>query len=46
MSGEIHRQALQDGMISFRSAALLKIAEGVTAPEEIRRVFPADFFQP
>ncbi len=44
-AGEIYRQALQDGMLSFRSAALLKITAGETSPEEIRRVFPAEFLQ-
>jgi type II secretory ATPase GspE/PulE/Tfp pilus assembly ATPase PilB-like protein len=42
-AGEIYRQALRDGMISFRSAALIKIADGETTPQEIRRVFPAEF---
>lgn len=44
-AGDIYRQALQDGMISFRSAALLKIADGETSPDEVRRVFPAEFLQ-
>jgi general secretion pathway protein E len=44
-AGEIYRQALQAGMIAFRSAALLKIADGETSPEETCRVFPAEFLQ-
>jgi len=44
-AGEIYRQALADGMISFRSAALLKIADGETSPDEVRRVFPVEFLQ-
>ncbi len=44
-AGEIYRQALQDGMISFRSAALLKVADGETSAAEVRRVFPAEFLQ-
>jgi type II secretory ATPase GspE/PulE/Tfp pilus assembly ATPase PilB-like protein len=44
-AGEIYRQALQDAMISFRSAAMLKIAAGETSAEEVRRVFPVEFLQ-
>ena len=35
------QQALADGMISFRQAALLKVASGDTTVEEVFRVLPA-----
>lgn len=44
-AGEIYRQALHEGMISFRTAALLKVANGETSPEELHRVFPAEFLR-
>lgn len=44
-AGEIYRLALQEGMIPFRTAAFLKVADGETTSEEIRRVFPVDFLQ-
>jgi type II secretory ATPase GspE/PulE/Tfp pilus assembly ATPase PilB-like protein len=44
-AGEIYRLALQEGMIPFRTAAFLKVADGATSPDEIRRVFPFDFLQ-
>lgn len=42
-SGETYRQALAEGMISFRKAAALRIAEGDTSAAEIRRVLPREF---
>jgi type II secretory ATPase GspE/PulE/Tfp pilus assembly ATPase PilB-like protein len=44
-AGDIYRHALQEGMIPFRSAAFLKVADGETDPDEIRRVFPVEFLQ-
>jgi general secretion pathway protein E len=44
-AGEIYRLALQEGMVPFRSAAFLKVANGETGTEEIHRVFPVEFLQ-
>ncbi len=38
---EIHRVALERGMLDFTRAALLKTAQGVTGVEEIGRLIPA-----
>ncbi len=38
----IRDQAIADGMIEFRKAALLKVAQGVTSTEEVFRVIPTD----
>src|SRR5262245_21702594 len=37
----VARQAISEGMIDFRRAALLKVAEGVTTFDEIQRVVPS-----
>lgn len=37
----ISRQAISDGMLDFRRAALLKVAAGLTTFDEIQRVLPA-----
>src|SRR5262245_27425971 len=37
----VARQAVEEGMIDFRRAALLKVAEGVTTFDEIQRVVPS-----
>jgi type II secretory ATPase GspE/PulE/Tfp pilus assembly ATPase PilB-like protein len=39
----IRRQAIQDGMIEFRHAALLKVAQGHTSIEEVVRVVPWEY---
>lgn len=39
----IRDQALADGMRDFKSNALLKVARGVTAIEEVFRVIPAEY---
>ncbi len=39
--GEIHRTAIARGMLDFRRAALLKLAQGVISVEEMSRVIPA-----
>ena len=39
----IRDQALADGMLDFKSSALLKVARGVTAIEEVFRVIPAEY---
>lgn len=38
---EIERQAIALGMVEFRRAALLKVAQGVTSIEEMMRVVPS-----
>ena len=40
----IHQRALDEGMIDFRRAALLKVAQGVTSFEELQRVLPSAEF--
>lgn len=40
-SAEIHRAALERGMLDFSRAALLKTAQGVTGIEDIGRLIPA-----
>lgn len=42
-SNEIEEVAIQAGMIEFRRAALLKVAEGVTSTEDILRDVPAEY---
>jgi len=38
--GEISQQAIDDGMLDFRRASLLKVALGETSFDEILRVVP------
>jgi type II secretory ATPase GspE/PulE/Tfp pilus assembly ATPase PilB-like protein len=38
----IYEQAMKSGMIDFRLAGLLKVAQGVTSMEELFRVIPAE----
>jgi len=40
-ASEIHRVALERGMLDFSRAALLKTAQGVTGVEEIGRLVPS-----
>ncbi|MCC7337231.1 MAG: type II/IV secretion system protein [Pirellulaceae bacterium] len=40
-SAEIHRAALERGMLDFSRAALLKTAQGITGIEDIGRLIPA-----
>jgi type IV pilus assembly protein PilB len=37
---EIHRAATAEGMLTLRQAALLKVAQGRTTMQEVRRVVP------
>jgi type II secretory ATPase GspE/PulE/Tfp pilus assembly ATPase PilB-like protein len=37
---EIHTRAVQEGMLTLRQSALLKLAQGRTTMEEVRRVVP------
>ena len=39
---QIREQAIRDGMLEFRKAALLKVAKGETSTEEVFRVIPSD----
>ncbi len=39
---ELHRAAIESGMLDFRRVALLKVAKGVTSIEEMTRVLPAE----
>jgi type II secretory ATPase GspE/PulE/Tfp pilus assembly ATPase PilB-like protein len=41
-SGEIERQAEREGLLDFRRAALVKIAQGATNIEEVLRAVPAE----
>ncbi|MFO0866844.1 MAG: GspE/PulE family protein [Gemmataceae bacterium] len=41
--GEMYRHALNKGMLSFRTNAWLRIANGETTIEEARRVLPPEF---
>lgn len=40
-TAELHAAAVKRGMLDFRKAALLKMAQGVTSAEEMMRVIPA-----
>jgi type II secretory ATPase GspE/PulE/Tfp pilus assembly ATPase PilB-like protein len=40
---EIEQKAIQHGMLEFRRAALLKVAQGVTSIEEMMRVVPSAY---
>ena len=37
-ANQIHKQAINEGMVTLRSDALKKLAEGITSPEEVVRV--------
>ena len=39
-SREIHARAITEGMLTLRQAALLKVAQGRTTMEEVRRAVP------
>ena len=41
----LRRKAIDEGMLDFRRAALLKVADGSTSLEEIFRVIPFEFLQ-
>jgi type II secretory ATPase GspE/PulE/Tfp pilus assembly ATPase PilB-like protein len=41
---DIERQAVASGMIEFRRASLLRVAQGVTSIEEVLRVMPPECF--
>ncbi len=43
---EIRDKAVEEGMLSMRCSALLKVADGVTSTEEVIRVIPAEHLLP
>jgi len=42
----IRKKAVEEGMIEFRHAAVLKVAQGLTSIEEVVRVLPAEYLLP
>lgn len=42
-TNQLREQALKDGMLDFKSNALLKVARGITSIEEVFRVIPAEY---
>jgi type II secretory ATPase GspE/PulE/Tfp pilus assembly ATPase PilB-like protein len=43
---QIRDQAVKEGMLDVRRAALLKVAEGVVSTEELMRVIPTEYLLP
>ena len=39
----IHKKAVEDGMVEFRRAALIKVANGETSVEEVFRTIPPEY---
>ena len=39
-ASELHNRAVEDGMLDFRRAALLKVAQGITTFDEMQRILP------
>jgi type II secretory ATPase GspE/PulE/Tfp pilus assembly ATPase PilB-like protein len=39
----LQKQAIASGMVEFRRAAMLKIAQGLTSTEEVLRELPAEY---
>lgn len=44
-TNHLRKQAHNDGMLDFKSNALLKVAQGVTSIEEVFRVIPAEYLE-
>ena len=42
-TAEIRQQAINDGFLELRRSALLKVARGITSPEEILRAIPSEY---
>jgi type II secretory ATPase GspE/PulE/Tfp pilus assembly ATPase PilB-like protein len=40
---DLQRQAIAQGMIEFRRAAMLKVAQGITSTEEVLRELPTEY---
>lgn len=45
-TAEVRDQALREGMLDVRRAALLKVAEGQVSTEEVMRVIPTEYLLP
>jgi len=39
----VRNKAIEEGMIEFRAAALLKVAQGETSIEEVFRAIPTEY---
>lgn len=44
-TSKLRAQAQQDGMLDFKSNALMKVAKGITSIEEVFRVIPAEYLE-
>jgi len=44
-TNHVRKQAHTDGMLDFKSNALLKVAQGITSIEEVFRVIPAEYLE-
>ena len=44
-TNHLRKQAYKDGMLDFKSNALLKVAQGKTSIEEVFRVIPAEYLE-
>ena len=44
-TNELRKQAHEDGMLDFKSNALLKVAQGITSIEEVFRVIPSEYLE-
>ena len=42
-TAEIRQRAIEDGFLELRRSALLKVARGITSPEEILRAIPSEY---
>jgi type II secretory ATPase GspE/PulE/Tfp pilus assembly ATPase PilB-like protein len=40
---ELQQAAIASGMVEFRRAAMLKVAQGITTTEEVLRELPAEY---
>ena len=40
---DIQQEAIKHGMVEFRRAAMLKVAQGITSSEEVLRELPAEY---
>ena len=43
---DIQEEAIRHGMVEFRRAAMLKVAQGITSTEEVLRELPAEYLGP
>ena len=42
-TADLRQKAIEEGMVEFRHAALLKVAQGLSTIEEVVRVLPAEY---